>query len=141
MKSRVFFSPNVPRLSRVNICRNLRVSEMLNLGRYLVFLILHRGRAVINFNFVIDRVQAKLDGWKSKLLYHAGRLVLLKFVALPIPNYYIQCVALPSKVCNSIDKFYRNFLWGSTPEKKKLHIVNWHKVTLPKEIGASTFFT
>lgn len=34
-----------------------------------------------------------------------------------------------------MDKLTRDFLWGSTVEKKKLHKVGWNKVTNPKNLG------
>ena len=84
---------------------------------------------------MIERVQSKLEGLKSKLLSPAGRLVLIKSAATPIPEYFMQCISFPSNVCNSIDKIIRDFLWGSSPEHRKMHLVNWNKVTLPKELG------
>lgn len=40
---------------------------------------------------------------------------------------------LPSRVCKEIDHANRNFLWGSPPEKRKIHLVNWDIVTRPKD--------
>ena len=34
-----------------------------------------------------------------------------------------------------LDKLNRNFLWGSTAEKKKMHMVGWKKVCRPKKEG------
>ena len=47
----------------------------------------------------------------------------------------MQCQALPIKVCDQVDKLIRDFLWGSTEEKRRIHLVCWDKVTLPKELG------
>ena len=47
----------------------------------------------------------------------------------------MQGALLPPKVCSEIDRANSNFLWGSTPEKRRLHLVNWNAVTLPKEHG------
>ena len=106
-----------------------------NLGRYLGFPLLHQGRNGNAFNFVIERIQNKLAGWRSKLLSKAGKLILVKAAASPIADYYMQCHALPIKVCNAVDKLIRNFLWGSSDEKRKIHLVNWHTITLPKDWG------
>ena len=38
-------------------------------------------------------------------------------------------------LCEKIDKINRDFLWGSTTEKKKLHLVGWNKIIKPKEEG------
>ena len=63
-----------------------------------------------------------------------GRLVLTQFVITTVPNYAMQCVALPTNL-HSRDKLSRNFLWGSTDKKKKLHMVSWKKITKPKREG------
>ena len=47
----------------------------------------------------------------------------------------MQGALLLAKVCTEIDKANRNFLWGSTPEKRKIHLANQNAVTLPKEHG------
>lgn len=96
---------------------------------------LHQGRNGDAFNFVIEKIQNNLAGWKSKLLSKAGKLVLIKLAASLITDYYIQCHSLFIKVCNTIDKLIRDFLWGTTEEKRKHHMVNWHTVTLPKDWG------
>lgn len=47
----------------------------------------------------------------------------------------MQCVSIPTNLCNSIDKIIKDFLWGSSLEHRKMHLVNWNKVTLPKDLG------
>ena len=66
--------------------------------------------------------------------------MLIKSVSATIPDYYMQCHALPIKTCSAIDKLNRDFLWGSTQEKRKLHLVNWNVVTLPKLYGGLGIF-
>ena len=139
-KSRVVFSPNVDDQTKTSICNMLGISATSEIGRYLGFPIFHKGRNCNAFNFVIDKVQSKLAGWKAKVLSPAGRLVLIKSVSATIPDYYMQCHALPIKTCSAIDKLNRDFLWGSTQEKRKLHLVNWNVVTLPKLYGGLGIF-
>ena len=52
-----------------------------------------------------------------------------------IPNYAMQCVALPAKILNSINRLSRNFLWGSSESKKRLHLVGWKKIAKSKKDG------
>ena len=106
-----------------------------NLGRYLGFPIIHKGRVGSAFKFILDKVQSKLTGWKTKLLSRAGRLVLVKSAVAPIADYYMQCHSIPIKVYDSIDKMTREFIWGSTEEKRKMHMIKWNTITLPKELG------
>ncbi|KAL0011900.1 hypothetical protein SO802_007008 [Lithocarpus litseifolius] len=77
----------------------------------------------------------KLSGWKAKFLSLAGRAVLIKSVMSTIPNHIMQGVALPTHICDKLDKVNRDFLWGSTTERRKLHLVGWNKIVKPKEDG------
>ena len=52
----------------------------------------------------------------------------------------MQGALLSSKVCKEIDRANRNFLWGSTPKKRKMHLVNWDTVTRPKDHGGLGIF-
>ena len=88
-KSRVFFSPNVTARRKRTMCRRLGILATNNLGRYLGFPIIHKGRVGNAFNFVLDKVQSKLARWKSRLLSKAGKLVLAKSAAAPIAKYYM----------------------------------------------------
>ena len=47
----------------------------------------------------------------------------------------MQFCALPAKVFTNVDRLSRNFLWGSSENKKKLHLVGWSKITKPKKEG------
>ena len=42
---------------------------------------------------------------------------------------------LPGKICNELDKINRNFLWGDTIERKKLHLIKWEIISRPKDEG------
>ena len=68
-----------------------------SLGKYLGIPIKHKGTPQ-DFGFIIDRIQSKLIGWKANLLSFAGRVVLTQAMTSTIPNYSLQCVALPSKI-------------------------------------------
>ena len=131
----VYFSPNVPVLTKDNICETLGIQATSQLGKYLGFPLKHKGTGRNQYNFVVDRIISKLAGWKSKLLSFASRTVLVKWVMTAIPNYVMQGIDLPSHLCSKIDKINRDFLWGSTEEKRKLHLVGWSKVIKSKEGG------
>ena len=62
-----------------------------------------------------------------------GRAILIQASSSAIPAYIMQSNLLPSKVLDGIDKVNRNFLWGSTENKGKMHWVGWRKVTRFKD--------
>ena len=95
---------------KLDICQQLGIQATNNLGRYLGFPILHKGRNGNAYNFVIERVQDKLAGWKARVLSLAGKRVLINLASTPIVEYYMQCCALPAKVCKAVDKLHKDFL-------------------------------
>ena len=63
-----------------------------------------------DFGYTIERMQNRLARWKENLLSFAGRLVLTQSMTTTIPNYAMQCVALPSKILSNVDRISQNFL-------------------------------
>ena len=54
----------------------LGIRSTPNLGKYPGFPFKHQGASSQDFNFVIEKVQAKLQGWKVNMLSMANRVVL-----------------------------------------------------------------
>uniref|UniRef100_A0A2N9FT32 CCHC-type domain-containing protein n=1 Tax=Fagus sylvatica TaxID=28930 RepID=A0A2N9FT32_FAGSY len=54
-----------------------------------------------------------------------------KYSGIPSP---VEC-----SICSELDKINMNFLWGSTEEKKKMHMVGWDKICRPKKDGGLSF--
>lgn len=69
------------------------------------------------------------------MLSFAGRLTLTKSVLASIPVHVMSTIKLPSSTLESLDRISRTFLWGSTTEKRKQHLVAWKRVCLPKGEG------
>lgn len=111
-KSKLFFSLNVDLHQRSKLSEVLRFSSIPNLGKYLGFPLKHSGATSQDFNFVIEWFQNKLQGWKSKLLSMAKRVILSQAIISATLAYVMQGCILPQQVLNSIDKINRNFVWG-----------------------------
>ena len=133
-KSHIYFSPNVDPEKRTELCEILGFRSTPSLGKYLGFPIKHLGTPQ-DFGHIIDRIKSKLVGWKANLLSFAGRVVLTQSMTSTIPNYTMQFIALPAKIHQGIDRLSRNFLWGSSENKKKLHLISWEKVAKSKKEG------
>ena len=134
-KSRIYFSPSVQPEIKSGICSRLGIQATTNIGNYLGFPINHRGVPRNKMNFIVEKVMSKLAGWKARFLSFAGRAVLVKSVMSTIPNYIIQVTALLTHLCDKLNKINRDFLWGSTSEKRRLHLVGWNKIIKSKEEG------
>ncbi|KAJ1391877.1 ribonuclease H [Sesbania bispinosa] len=60
---------------------------------------------------------------------------------MSIPNYLMQAFVFPVGVCEEIERLCRNFIWGSSSERKKLHLIAWSKIFQPKKVGGLGFKT
>ncbi|PKI69426.1 hypothetical protein CRG98_010224 [Punica granatum] len=65
----------------------------------------------------------------------AIRAVLINSTYAAIPSYFMQCSRLPQSTLSSLDRLNRDFLWSSTSDKRKLHLVSWKVVTKSKDMG------
>ena len=65
----------------------------------------------------------------------AVRTTLISAVTSAIPEYTMQTSYLPQEVCNMMEKCNRDFLWGSSQDKRKPHLVAWDSVCKPKSEG------
>ena len=130
-KSKVFFSPNINEDLRTEYCEVLGFQPTNNLGSYLGFPIRHAGSSNQDLNFVLDKVSRKLAGWKANLLSFAGRRVLIQASTSAIPSYVMQTTYLPNRILDNLDRLNKNFLWGSSDVKRKMHWVGWGKITQP----------
>ncbi|KAJ4788160.1 RNA-directed DNA polymerase (reverse transcriptase)-related family protein [Rhynchospora pubera] len=80
-------------------------------------------------------MKEKLAGWKSNMLSHAGRLVLIKSVLMTMPVYYMSLEMLPRGVIKDINKLMAKFFWGKTNQTRYLSLIAWKNVCKPVEKG------
>jgi len=59
---------------------------------------------------LIDKIGARLPGWKGRLLTKAGRLTLVNVVLSSIPTYHLTIFPLSKWAIKRIDKLRRSFL-------------------------------
>lgn len=131
-KSRFLASKNVPRQKISHFESIIGYHHTHNLGKYLGFPMLTGRVKKSDFSYLLQRIDARLVGWKSKLLNKAGKITLAKSVMLAIPVYTMHNLWLPQGVCESIDSKIRSFIWGG----KASHWVNWETITKPKNRGS-----
>jgi hypothetical protein len=78
---------------------------------YLGLLIGGNVRHMSFWESIIDRIKAKLSGWKSKDLSLGGRLVLLKSVLSSLPVYALSFFKAPTVIISSIYSLFRFFFF------------------------------
>lgn len=125
MKNQEFSSMFHPRLKRY-ICNTLKMKAISRSDIYLgspLFL----GKKVVIFQHLIQRVKAKISGWKSKLLSQLGRATLIKSITYAIPMYQMSCFMIPKHVTKTINSLQRDFWWVKKDNSKKNHYLRSQK--------------
>ena len=72
----------------------------------------------------LSRNNSSLREYLIKFLTLVGKPTLINATVMPIVAYYMQAMSLPSSISNRINKLYKDFLWGNTDDKKKLHLIS-----------------
>lgn len=130
-ETRSFASKNVPYSKIANFASSSGFTYTYNLRKYLGFPLLSGRVKNTDFNYIVDRINGKLAGWKAKTLNRAGRITLAKSVLTSIPIYSMQNNWIPSGVCNRIDTTVRGFIWGGQHN----HWVKYDVITKLKSRG------
>ncbi|CAL1356335.1 unnamed protein product [Linum trigynum] len=106
-----------------------------DLGRYLGVPVLHGRTTKDTYRYILDRIDQRLAGWKADNLSLAGRVTLAVSVLNAIPSYAMQTAVLPAGICDQIDQKIRAFIWGSQQGRRRIHLINWETICLPKDQG------
>ncbi|KAI3742186.1 hypothetical protein L1987_59866 [Smallanthus sonchifolius] len=88
-----------------------------------------------NWQPVYDIFRARIAKWKSHLLSIGGRVVIIRSVLESLPNYYFSLYKAPKKVILDLESMIKKFLWGGSSEERKMHWVDWDRVSCHKKEG------
>ncbi|KAK7282263.1 hypothetical protein RIF29_10909 [Crotalaria pallida] len=138
-KSSVFFSKNVSSDRAEEISNILNIPMAHDLGKYLGIPIIHNKEAISSYSFIVEKVRKKLNNWKMNMLSFAGRITLAQSCIMSLPCYVMQACVIPASICQEVEKICRGFIWGSTNERRKCHLVSWEVICSPKEKGGLGF--
>nr|XP_023923421.1 uncharacterized protein LOC112034833 [Quercus suber] len=117
----------------------LGVLEIKEYKKYLGLPVVVGKNKKASLNYIKERVWAKLQGWKEKLLFQAGKEVLLKAVIQAILTFAMSCFKLPVGLCKEIEMQIRKFWWGERAGQRKIHWKSWEVLCLSKSEGGMGF--
>ena len=104
-----------------------------HIGTYLGTPIFTSRRITQSYQYLVDNIRSRIEGWQAKYLSMAGKATFVKASVTSIPIYTMQTTLLPQKISHQIDKMSCHFLWGDIDHHRGCHTINWETVTLPKE--------
>ena len=134
-KSRIWFSPRTPRCIKEQVVGIFGIPTTDRIGTYIGTPIFTMHRTTNSYQFLVDKIQKRIEGWQAKYLSMAGKAALIKETVASITIYVMQTTLLPQKISQQIDKMSCKFLWGNTAPCCGCHTINWTTITLPKEDG------
>lgn len=127
-----------PRL-KVQLATILRMQLWDNPGKYLGLLAEWGSSKVTALNWIKQRIEAKMEGWKECLLNQAGKEVLIKAVLQAIPTFAMSMVRFPKNFCSKICASIARFWWRSKGRTRGIHWKNWEALTNSKMEGGLRF--
>ncbi|KAL5551253.1 hypothetical protein UlMin_001429 [Ulmus minor] len=139
LKSNIFFNNSAN--SRVDG----RITGMMGFSRIApnsvyLGLPLFRSGKIKDLDFLVEQLDSKLAGWKSRTLSKAKRVVLIQSVALALPLYTMQTTKIPLSVCSKLDSRIRSFWWGNSSNgRNSLCLKAWDAICKPKSCGGLGF--
>ena len=107
-------------------------------GKYLGLPLHTRKLRRIEVQPLIDKIGARLPGWKGKFLSSSGKEILVKTVLSSLPIYHLTVFHAQKWLIKRIDRIRRSFLWrGESPDKVSggHSLLNWPTTCLPKTKG------
>ena len=103
-KSRVWFSPHTPRCIKKQLAGILGLPTTDRIGTYLGTPIFTTRRTASSYQYLVENIRKRIEGWQTKYLSMAGRATLIKASMTSISTYVMQTMLLPQKICHHIDK-------------------------------------
>ena len=88
-----------------------------------------------DLQFLIDKILARIVGWRGKLLSYLGKIILIKTCLANIPLYLLSFLKFPKWALNLINSHMANCLWSDADGAHKIHLANWPSICMKKEFG------
>ena len=112
-KTTMFFSKNTDAQMQEAIKSSLNVTAIQHYEKYLGLPSFVGRVKKACFTQIKERIWARMQGWKEKLLSQAGKEVMIKAVVQSIPTYSMSVFKLPVSMCKDIEVMIRKFWWGA----------------------------
>ena len=69
-------------------------------------------KAIGVWHSVEERFRKRLASWKMQYISKGGRITLIRNTLSSLPIYHLSLFRMPKKICSSLERIQRQFLWG-----------------------------
>ena len=131
-KSSILFSHNLNTERKRSLCSLSGFEEGDPSSKYLGLPLALSSSKKHMFESVVEKINAKTQGWKCKVLSQATRITLAQSVLSLIPMYTMTSITLLKSICAQIDTSIKKFIWGSANTDRVHPPLSWSKVCRSK---------
>lgn len=124
-KTLIQFSLNTLSYVWGSFCLNFGVASINCFGTYLGVPVLHERAMITIYQYLLDKVRKKLEGWKLHTLFRTARVALIKSALAASPIYFMQMTTIPKTILKEIECCCRQLIWGEMDGDCKLHTIRW----------------
>ncbi|KAM2632785.1 hypothetical protein EV1_023480 [Malus domestica] len=117
-KSSIFFGTSTSKRTKKRIGNTLGIPYKDGFGKYLGLQADFGLSKKAVFAEIRDKIEARLAGWSEQFLSQAGKEVLVKAVAMALPNFAMSCFKLPIGVCRDVEKAVWSYWWRGNDQKR-----------------------
>jgi len=103
--------------------------------KYLGFYLKPNNYRVVDWKWMIQKVEKRIGNWSLCWLSLVGRLILAKSVLQSLPVYWLSLVRIPSSILHKIQQLIANFIWRGHRKNTGFHLTKWKNIARPKENG------
>lgn len=82
----------------------------------------------MTFDFLVTKVEKKLQTWNNQIISRNGKAILLKTAAQSIPNFWMQLFLIPNAVCDKIEKRMNAFWWEKGGMNGGIKWLSWDRM-------------
>lgn len=111
------------------------MSIMTGRKRYMVIkLDLAKAYDKMEWSFIREFIKLKASS-----LSQAGWISLAQSCIMSIPSYVMQCSKILASICDEAERLCSDFIWGSTLDARRNHLISWETIYSLKEMGGLGF--
>jgi hypothetical protein len=113
----------------------MKMEPLDNGVKYLGFILKPNNYTKGDWQWLIKKIEDRINCWCHRWLSRGGRLVLVKSVLESILVYWLSIAHIPKSIIERIHRKCSSFLWIGSKEKDGIPLVKWSRIATLKEFG------